>query len=211
MALQVRQELPNAKISVLEKRLHPVPEAAHKVGESTVEVAAHYFGRVLGLRDHILERQLPKLGLRFFFPAGENSRIEERLELGGKRFAPCPSYQLDRGRFENHLGDLCLERGIQFLDEADIQDVELNRGGKHIIAFSHRGESHELTSRWVVDASGRRALLKRKLGLGMPSPHLASSAWFRFKKHIKIDQWTETMSGSTGMKEKRAAGIARTI
>ena len=105
-AIQCRQKLPNASITVLEKRKHPVPEAAHKVGESTVEVAAYYFGEVLGLKEHILEDQLPKLGLRFFFPGGDNSRIEERLELGGNRYAPCPSYQLDRGRFENYLACL---------------------------------------------------------------------------------------------------------
>ena len=45
-AIQCRQQLPDAKITVLEKREHPVPEAAFKVGESTVEVAAHYFGKV---------------------------------------------------------------------------------------------------------------------------------------------------------------------
>ncbi len=73
-ALQCRQKLPDAKITVLEKRAHPVPEAAFKVGESTVEVAAHYFGDVLGLKQHILDDQLPKLGLRFFFPAGDNLR-----------------------------------------------------------------------------------------------------------------------------------------
>ncbi len=84
-ALQCRQQLPQATITVLEKRHHPVPEAAFKVGESTVEVAAHYFANVLGLKQHILEQQLPKLGLRFFFPAGDNSRIETRRELGGKR------------------------------------------------------------------------------------------------------------------------------
>ena len=85
LALQLRQKLPKAEITILEKRQHPVPEAAHKVGESTVEVAAHYFANVLGVKEHILERQLPKLGLRFFFPAGDNSRIEQRLELGGKK------------------------------------------------------------------------------------------------------------------------------
>ena len=125
LALQCRQKLPNASITVLEKREHPVPEAAFKVGESTVEVAAYYFGEVLGLKQHILEDQLPKLGLRFFFPAGDNSRIEDRLELGGRRYAPCPSYQLDRGRFENYLADRCLEQGIQFVDRADIKDVEI--------------------------------------------------------------------------------------
>ena len=58
-ALQMQQKLPSCKITVLEKRQHPVPEAAHKVGESTVEVGAHYFGEVLGLKKHIRDDQLP--------------------------------------------------------------------------------------------------------------------------------------------------------
>lgn len=191
LALQVRQELPDATITVLEKREHPVPEAAFKVGESTVEVAAHYFGRVLGLREHILAEQLPKLGLRFFFPAGDNSRIEDRLELGGKRYAPCPSYQLDRGRFENYLADRCLSLGIQFVDRANIKAIELGRrGSSHRVNFELDRQSHTIASRWVVDASGRRAFLKRQLGLAQPSPHVGNAAWFRFRKHIKIDDWS---------------------
>ena len=192
LALQLRQQLPDAQIVVLEKRQHPVPEAAFKVGESTVEVAAHYFGRVLGLRDHILQDQLPKLGLRFFFPSADNRQIEDRLELGGKRFAPCPSYQLDRGRFENFLGDRCLEENIQFVDQADVKSVHISsRKGGHQVAYETDGRPHTLASRWVVDASGRRALLKRELDLAKPSPHKANAAWFRFKQHIKIDHWSE--------------------
>ena len=68
-----------ARITVLEKNAHPVPEAAFKVGESTVEVAAYYFTKVLGLEEHILNEQLPKLGLRFFFGRGDNSAIDTRL------------------------------------------------------------------------------------------------------------------------------------
>ena len=190
-ALQLRQKMPNVKITVLEKRQHPVPEASHKVGESTVEVAAHYFGEVLGLKQHILDDQLPKLGLRFFFPAGNNSRIEDRLELGGKRYAPCPSYQLDRGRFENYLGDLCRKRGIDFLDQAKISDVTIKRWGRHDVEFEQSGKTHYCNARWVVDASGRRAFLKRKLDLKEESPHRANAAWFRFSKHIKIDDWCD--------------------
>lgn len=197
-ALQCRDELPNAKICVLEKRKHPVPEAAHKVGESTVEVAAHYFGDVLGLREHIVERQLPKLGLRFFFPSGNNTRIEERLELGGKRYAPCPSYQLDRGRFENYLGDLCLSRDIEFIDQASIQDVHINRWHRHAVDYVVDGESQSIHTRWVIDASGRRALLKRKLGLEKSSPHAANAAWFRFKKVIRIDDWCSDPAWNEG-------------
>ena len=203
-ALQCRDRLPHARITVVEKRQHPVPEAAHKVGESTVEVAAHYFGDVLGLREHILNRQLPKLGLRFFFPSGDNRRIERRRELGGKRFAPCPSYQIDRGRFENFLGDLCRERGIDFVDQATIEDVQIRDWGGHCVTYRVGNEQRTVRSRWIVDASGRRAWLKRQLQLEKPSDHHANSAWFRFKRHIKVDdwcsddQWSEGHSGPTG-------------
>lgn len=205
LALQIRQKQADAAITVLEKREHPVPEAAHKVGESTVEVAAHYFGKVLGLRQHIAEQQLPKLGLRFFFPAGDNSRIEQRLELGGRQYAPCPSYQLDRGRFENHLGDLCRERGIQFVDQADIKSISMGSAGRrHSVSFLRNEQTSNVSSKWVIDASGRRAFLKRQLGMQVPSPHIANAAWFRFSRHIKIDDWcsdpawSDGHSGSTG-------------
>lgn len=191
LALQLRQETPRAMITVIEKRKHPVPEAAFKVGESTVEAAAHYFGEILNLKDHIRSHQLPKLGLRFFFPSGDNSQIERRLELGGKRFAPCPSYQIDRGRFENYLADECLRRGIEFLQQASVEDVQINRRGPHRVDFTEGGTRQSIASRWVVDATGRRALLKRKLGLAKDSPHRANAVWFRFKKHLKIDDWSE--------------------
>ena len=197
-ALQMQQKQPNCKITVLEKRQHPVPEAAHKVGESTVEIGAHYFGEVLGLKDHIRDQQLPKLGLRFFFPSGDNSQIQDRLELGSKRYAPCPSYQLDRGRFENHLGDLCRERGIQFLDQAKIKDVTINKLGQHTVDFEQDKQPAQISARWVVDASGRRAFLKRKLDLKQDSPHVANAAWFRFDKHIKVDDWCDDQEWSEG-------------
>ena len=201
-ALQLKQSLPKCDIVVLEKRKHPVPEAAHKVGESTVEVAAHYFGEVLGLKKHIREQQLPKLGLRFFFPSSDNSKIENRLELGGKRYAPCPSYQLDRGRFENHLGDLCNRRGIRFEDEAKITDVSISGVGQHKTEFQQPGKSSVVSSRWVVDASGRRAFLKRKLDLQLRSEHIANAAWFRFGKHIKIDDWCDDPSWRAGHEDR---------
>ena len=203
LALHVRKMLPKASIIVLEKNKHPVPEAAFKVGESTVEVAAHYFGEILGLRQHILEEQLPKLGLRFFFPAGDNRSIENRRELGGTRYAPCPSYQLDRGRLENFLSERCLSQGIEFIDEASVEEMASGRRG-HRVTYRRNNRSHAIHSRWLVDASGRRALLKRQLGLELKSPHLANAAWFRVKKHIKIDDWShdprwqEGHSGNTG-------------
>jgi 2-polyprenyl-6-methoxyphenol hydroxylase-like FAD-dependent oxidoreductase len=41
LALQLRGEFPELDILVLERNRHPMPAAAHKVGESTVEIGAH--------------------------------------------------------------------------------------------------------------------------------------------------------------------------
>ena len=56
LARQLRQERPSLRVLVLEKRTHPAPEAAHKVGESSVEIGAHYFGQVLGLDPHMADQ-----------------------------------------------------------------------------------------------------------------------------------------------------------
>ncbi len=67
LSLQLKKQNPDIKVLVLEKRDDAAPDAAHKVGESTVELATHYLREVLGLKDYLDKYQLPKHGLRFFF------------------------------------------------------------------------------------------------------------------------------------------------
>lgn len=190
-ALHCRKLSPDARITVLEKNAHPVPEAAFKVGESTVEVATYYFAQILELEPHLIADQLPKMGLRFFFGAGDNASIERRMEIGGSDYPPTPSFQLDRGRFENYLAERCLSQGIEFVDAASVAEVELGRGRRsHRIAYTRKDQRQEIFSRWVVDASGRAAILKRKLGLEQPSAHKANAAWFRLGVKINIDDWS---------------------
>ena len=104
LGLQLKQARPETSIFIAEKRPGPAPEAAFKVGESTVEVSSNYFGEVLGLKDHLEHEQLNKFGLRWWFPAGDNRDLAQRIERGINRPLDHPSYQLDRGRFENFLG-----------------------------------------------------------------------------------------------------------
>ena len=103
LGLQLARTRPETSILIAEQRAGPAPEAAFKVGESTVELSAFYFAEMCGMKDHLDEAQLPKNGLRFFFPADGNEDISQRPEWGTTRFPPTPSYQLDRGRFENEL------------------------------------------------------------------------------------------------------------
>ena len=55
------------RILVIEPNTHPVPEVTHTVGESTVEVSAHYLRDRLGLGDHLSTSHIRKMGLRMFF------------------------------------------------------------------------------------------------------------------------------------------------
>src|SRR6266511_1941552 len=82
LAIQLKRQRPDTQVVVLEKREGPAPLAAFKVGESTVSAGAHYFAQVAGMENHLKQRHLIKFGLRFYMPAGDNSDITKRIEVG---------------------------------------------------------------------------------------------------------------------------------
>jgi len=191
LAIQLRRELPQLSVRVLERRRHPVPEAAFKVGESTVEIGADYFDRVLGLREHLDTRQIRKFGFRFFFNDGSND-IARCAELGVRSVLPKVSFQLDRGIFENFLGDEARRLGVAFDDGAMVRGIELaDDGGDHTLRFEQDGARHQAQARWLIDASGRAGVLKRKLGLAEDNAHDAHAIWFRIAERIAIDEWSD--------------------
>jgi flavin-dependent dehydrogenase len=191
LARQLRMEAPSLRVLVAEKRRHPVPEAAFKVGESSVEIGAHYFHSRLNLAAHLRSGHLEKLGLRYFFPDGDNRDITRRVEVGPLRFSPVPSFQLDRGRLENYLLKMNAENGVTVRDGCRVQDFELNPGGMHQVTISTEDGVTAFSARWVVDASGRAGLIKRRLGLVESSTHGANASWWRFNTRLKIDDWSE--------------------
>jgi flavin-dependent dehydrogenase len=190
LARQLRLEQPDIRILVAEKKRHPVPEAAHKVGESSVEIAAHYFSQVLGLHEHLTTRQLYKLGLRYFFTDGDtaNHDVAARIEAGPRVFPKVPSFQLDRGRLENFLLEENRRGGIDVLDGVKVTAVEFG-DPHHRVDIEIAGQVHAFHGRWVVDGTGRHGLLRRKLGLTREASHKANAVWFRMQSRIKIDDW----------------------
>jgi len=199
LALQLRQRFAQLEIVVLERMRHPVPEAAHKVGESSVEIAAHYFDTVLGLREHLTTQQLKKFGFRFFFSEGAE-RIDQVTELGASRYLTTPSYQIDRGIFENYLGGHAKASGVRFIDGARIVGFVMSGGpgaspgaaapDLHEVTFEREGVEHVVTGRWLIDASGRAGLIKRKLDLAEANEHDANAIWFRIDGRIDLDEWS---------------------
>jgi len=190
LALQLKQRDPALAVTVLERRTHPVREAAFKVGESTVEIGAHYFAHELGLREHLETEQVRKFGFRFFFSEGQDA-IEPCTELGVSRLLPTPSWQIDRGRFENELGVRARALGVEFLDGATVRGLDVREDdAPHTATFDQGGTSRTLSARWLVDASGRAGLLKRKLGLAEANDHDVNAVWWRVDGIVDPHAWS---------------------
>ncbi|MCM2389888.1 NAD(P)/FAD-dependent oxidoreductase [Streptomyces albipurpureus] len=192
LALQLKRTDPDLHIAVLERQRHPVPEAAHKVGESSVEIQAHYLRDVLGLEEHLNRHQLHKFGLRMFLSHAGNEDITRRVEYGQIAEAPLAAYQLDRGRLENALGTIVTGLGVDFRQRCKVREVDLSTTGDHHVVRVLDGEDERtLKARWVVDASGRAGLLKRKLGLARAVGHRANASWFRIDREVDVQQWSK--------------------
>jgi flavin-dependent dehydrogenase len=191
LALQLKQRMPGLDLLVLDRHKHPVPAATHKVGESTVEIGAHYLDTVLGLREYLASHQLRKFGFRFFF-SDRRTDFDQVLELGASRYLSTPGYQLDRGLLENQLGILVQAQGVRFLHGATVRGFTLSaEGGDHAVTYVLDGAAHAASARWLVDASGRAGLIKRRLGLAQDNGHEANAVWFRIAARIDVNEWSD--------------------
>jgi flavin-dependent dehydrogenase len=200
LALQLKRRRPATKVTVLERHGFPVPEAAFKVGEATAESGSHYLSEVLGLRDHLRRAQLTKMGLRFFPQGCLRAPFTARAEIGLRRFFPAKTYLIDRGRLENELAERTLEAGCELLSGHRVLDVEIDPVGAHrVCTEATDGARDVLDARWIVDASGRRALLKRKLGLTAPVAHDVYAVWARVTGTVKVDSFCDQDPGSVGV------------
>jgi flavin-dependent dehydrogenase len=189
LARQLKLELPELSVAVVDRLARPLPEAAFKVGESSIELGTYYFGQVLKLEEYFRECHLPKLGLRFFMGRSEGP-IEERPEAGLSVFPPVPAYQIDRGRLENDLREIVGGMGVTLFEGAVVDDIVLAEEYEpHVVKCRRKdgGGSFSLASRWVVDALGRRRLLQTKLGLKRATGHQASAAWWRYHGRIDVE------------------------
>ena len=187
LARQLRRRLPELRVGVFEGETGVAP----KVGESTVEIASHYLVRRHGLSQYLYDRQLPKNGIRFFFDSPERDLpLTEMSELGTINLPFHPAFQLDRATLEADLHAMCRDEGIDVRRGAVVAGVELGKGEEpHALRVEQEGEVQIWRARWVADATGRRGLLGRQLGLLREEPaHQIGSVWGRFEGVADIDQ-----------------------
>ena len=191
LSLQLKRRMPELDVLVIERRQHPVAEAAHKVGESSVEIQAHYLSEVLGLRDYLEARHLKKFGFRFFF-SDRAEDISKVTELGASRVLPTKSWQLDRGILENDLATMVKKLGVHYRDASLVRQFSVGRRGvAHHVSYRSGDDDFDVESGWLIDASGRAGLVKRRLDLAEGNAHDANAVWFRIGERIDVDDWSD--------------------
>jgi flavin-dependent dehydrogenase len=82
----------------------------------------------------------------------------------------------------------CQKLGIDFQDSCKIKDFTLGKND-HQIKLLKNDQEISLRSKWLIDASGRMSLLKRKLKLAKPAYHDVNASWFRINHQFKVDDW----------------------
>lgn len=178
-ALLLRREHPDLSVVVIERAAH----FDRKVGEATTEMSGCFLTKRLQLTHHLNHHHLGKHGLRFWFTGDEKTGFEECGELGALYQVRMPSFQLDREVLDEHVLEEAGQAGATVLRPAKLAAVEFAEDGASRLTVEQGGEKREITAKWVVDASGRAAVLARKFGVLKPLPeHPTNSIWARFRK-----------------------------
>jgi flavin-dependent dehydrogenase len=201
LSLQLKKHKPDISILILEKREAKATTAAHKVGESTVELGSHYLREVLNLKGYLEEHELPKHGLRFFFKNNSKENISSRVELGPREKLPVPSHQLDRGTLENELMRRSIELGCDVILGARVKDITFANGENEVIYITNKTE-RKAKGKWAADASGRGNVLKHKFGFKKDWDHDVNAVWWRVKGVIDIDDWSDNTQWKNKLKPK---------
>lgn len=186
LARQLRRELPDLRVAIFEQST----STSYKVGEAVVEIASNYLVRKLGLIGYLYERQLPKNGLRYFFDnENRDAELHEMSEMGSVNLPFHPAFQLDRAQMETDLLDMNRRSGIQVRTGATVKAIELGTGGDaHCFSVSDEHGDSAWSTRWLIDAAGRRGLLAKQMDLRVPEEeHRIGSVWGRFEGVQDVD------------------------
>ena len=100
-----------------------------------------------------------------------------------------PSFNIDRGLFENDLRELNSVAGVKMLEGYSVQDVVLQNGNEcHEVIYekSHDARDGKIKARWVIDAMGRRRFLQKKLNLAKEHSNMCSAVWFRLSGRVDV-------------------------
>ncbi|MDB6146768.1 MAG: electron transfer flavoprotein, partial [Spartobacteria bacterium] len=193
-ALILKRKQPDARVLIIEKNA----EFDRKVGESTTEVSSCYMTRILGLANYLGHEHLSKQGLRLWFCKSSDQRFDDCVEVGPRYSARVPTFQVDRAKLDSHMLECAVGTGCDLWRPAKVTKCDLGGDEGQTVNATVDLAERSVTARWVVDATGRAAMLPRKLGFYRPNlDHPINAVWARFTgvKDWDSYDWRETFRG----------------
>jgi flavin-dependent dehydrogenase len=180
--------IPNLKIALIDPRPEQRQEKDLKIGESTIEIAAMFLAKELGLYEYLIEEQVPKIGLNYHWPKQptQTDTLDDYYHVWSNRQVAIAAFQINRAKFETDLLAMNKKMGVDFYN-GRVVDVDLTPGDTLKTVMVKQGETEqELKAKHVVDAAGRKFIIGRKTDNILSSPEDLlrlnnGSAWVRVK------------------------------
>src|SRR5262245_32660862 len=188
-ALLLRRQKPELRVLLIERKT----AFDWKVGESTVESSTYFLTRVLRLYDHLSREQLVKHGLRYWFHNGDVKTLQEASEAGPNQIPRIPGFQVDRAKLDEHVLAQAVREGAELWRPAKVLEVTLpeeSGTAESTIRVERGDQTVEVKAGWLVDASGRSAIIGRRRGWLHPlAEHPTSAAWARYRGVTDLDSY----------------------
>jgi hypothetical protein len=176
-ALLVRRLRPGAAVVLLEESARPADSGTSEPLEGP---ASLFYQLALRAADLLAREHLPRHGEHFWLARDPRAALADLAEVDADEPGSCPAHHVDAARLAAALRGEAAAQGIEVRTGARVLSVEVARPASRVRLDGPEGPD-ELRARWVVDASGERALLATALGLarplGAPEVFLAAANW----------------------------------
>lgn len=164
-------------VVLLEKELNP----RFHIGESLLPYMMGLFERI-GLREVVASQgYVPKFGGEFIDPTEKKFfegvfRADFTKQGEGRHDN---AFQVERSRFDRMLAEQAEAAGAKVVFGASVGELLMDGDRMVGVRYEHDGESHEVHSSYVVDASGRTGKIAHRFGLRKTLEKLRMVAVFR--------------------------------
>ncbi|MCG8417154.1 MAG: tryptophan 7-halogenase [Proteobacteria bacterium] len=165
LARHLLLRIPGISVALIDPRGESRGDRDLKVGESMVEIASLFVAKELGLHNYMIENHTPKAGLNFHWPR-EPDKTESKddyYSIWTAFTTAIPSFHLNRAKFEHDVLQMNRDMGADFYS-GHVVDFDLTGGdAPNRVLIASNGEKRWITATHLVDASGRKFLIGRRL------------------------------------------------